>query len=109
MTKKFISFLPLIVLLNACETIGNAADNLGSHLPTIGEPCHHWQCMTSDGQRQSDAIKKQMEGGKQAAVAPNIPPKNAGWADEPKATPTPQPEKEPSEAELDRQMKEAGW
>ncbi len=55
MNKKLIIFLPL--LLGGCETIYNWADGVGKHMPTIGEPCRHWQCVTESGQRESDQTK----------------------------------------------------
>lgn len=55
-----IRVLPcLFLLLSACDTIGDAADSLGTHMPVIGERCEHWQCLTAEGQRRSDEIKSQ--------------------------------------------------
>lgn len=59
MNKKLFFLLPF--LLSGCETIYNAADSIGSHLPTIGEPCRHWQCVTSSGQQKSNQIKQMQE------------------------------------------------
>lgn len=59
MTKKFLIFIPLF--LTSCTAIGNWADGVGKHLPTIGEPCNHWQCFTDDGKKQSEMVKKQEE------------------------------------------------
>lgn len=53
-----ISLIATLLLLSGCTTIGNWADRAGSHMPTIGEPCHHWQCVTESGQRRSDEIKR---------------------------------------------------
>ena len=62
MTK--ISSLSLIVFplfLSGCSTIYNWANGVGKHMPTIGEPCYNWQCMTSSGQAQSDKVKQTEE------------------------------------------------
>lgn len=57
-----------LFLLSGCQSIGNLADDLGSHLPVIGERCEHWQCFTTSGQETSDAIKMQRE--QQEAMPP---------------------------------------
>lgn len=41
--------------LGACQSIGNFADGVGSHLPVIGERCEHWQCFTEEGKQRSRA------------------------------------------------------
>lgn len=56
MTKFLLLMFPLFIV--GCSAIANTADSIGSHLPTIGEPCHHWQCITSSGQKKSDEIKQ---------------------------------------------------
>lgn len=40
-------------LLSGCETISNFADDVGSHMPVVGERCEHWQCFTEEGKAQS--------------------------------------------------------
>lgn len=55
MNKNIIIILPL--LLSGCETIYGWADSVGKHMPTIGEPCRNWQCMTDSGQKKSDQTK----------------------------------------------------
>lgn len=58
---SFLSLAITILILitpTGCTTIGNWADSAGSHMPTIGEPCYHWQCFTESGQRKSDEIKR---------------------------------------------------
>jgi|CXWL01.1.fsa_nt_gi predicted small secreted protein len=59
MTKKLLFALPL--LLSGCNTIYGWADGVGKHMPTIGEPCYNWQCMTSSGQEKSDQVKRAEE------------------------------------------------
>lgn len=59
MTKKLLFALPL--LLNGCNTIYGWADSVGSHMPVIGEPCNHWQCVTNSGQEKSDDMKQAEE------------------------------------------------
>ncbi len=67
MNKKLLFTLPL--LLNGCTAIYNAADSVGSHMPTIGEPCRNWQCITTSGQRTSEERKWLEE-------ASEVPPTN---------------------------------
>lgn len=55
MNKKLIIVLPL--LISGCDTIYGWADGVGKHMPTIGEPCRNWQCMTDSGQRKSSENK----------------------------------------------------
>jgi hypothetical protein len=57
-TIIWLSFILLIFILSSCTAIGNFADSIGSHLPTIGEPCNHWQCVTSSGQQKSEEVKR---------------------------------------------------
>lgn len=42
---------PLLLLALASCTW---ADDLGSHLPVIGERCEYWQCMTDKGRARSE-------------------------------------------------------
>jgi hypothetical protein len=58
---KRIAFVLLTLATTGCNSISNGADSLGSHLPVIGEPCAHWQCITSEGREQSDAIKEEQQ------------------------------------------------
>ncbi len=74
MNKKLL--LASFLLLSGCETIYNAADSLGSHMPTIGEPCRHWQCMTDEGQRQSDMNRRMEEAAKNTAASKTAQPQN---------------------------------
>lgn len=60
-------------LLVGCNTIYNAADSVGSHLPTIGEPCRNWQCVTESGQRKSDEIKWLDEASEQQPARKTVP------------------------------------
>lgn len=48
----WVALLP--VLLTGCQTVGQWADDVGEHMPVIGERCHHWECFSSSGQAQSD-------------------------------------------------------
>jgi len=68
----FLAFAPLA----ACQWMGRQADALGEYMPTIGEPCEHWQCITPSGQRTSDAIKAEKERQEEEAKAPTplVPP-----------------------------------
>ncbi len=50
-----------MLMLAACDTIGGWADDVGEHLPVIGERCEHWQCMTTSGQQRSEQIRRQKE------------------------------------------------
>jgi hypothetical protein len=56
---RLLAMTGLLATTTSCTAIGNWADGLGSHLPTVGEPCHHWQCMTDSGQKRSEELKKQ--------------------------------------------------
>jgi hypothetical protein len=83
MNKKLALFaLPL--LLSGCETIYGWADSAGSHFPTIGEPCRHWQCVTEEGQRQSD-LNRRMEEAAKNTPAPK-PEQQAQPKDQPQQT-----------------------
>lgn len=55
------ALLALCLLTGGCSWIGDTADSLGSHLPTIGERCEHWQCFTSGGREISRANKEAVE------------------------------------------------
>lgn len=55
MNKKIIIILPLI--LSGCDTVYGWADSVGKHMPTLGEPCNNWQCVTNEGQKKSDQNK----------------------------------------------------
>lgn len=73
MDKKLL-LLSLPLLLSGCDFIYNSANNLGKHMPTIGEPCYNWQCVTDEGQKRSDLNKRMEEAAKnppaQKAPAP---------------------------------------
>ena len=62
--KIFFTFL-LFQALAGCEW----ADNLGKHLPVIGERCESWQCFTESGKQASEA-KKRQENPESSEVAP---------------------------------------
>ena len=55
MNRKFVFALPL--LLSGCNTIYGWADDVGKHMPTIGNSCNNWQCITESGQRKSEENK----------------------------------------------------
>lgn len=44
--------------LSGCDWIGRQADAVGEYMPTIGDRCENWQCMTTEGQRQSEMNKR---------------------------------------------------
>ena len=69
--KRELAFIP-IFLLSGCSTIANWADDVGKHIPTIGEPCHHWQCVTGSGQEKSEENKKMEEAPAKDAREPKI-------------------------------------
>ncbi len=73
MTKWLLFILPLF--LSGCNTIYGWADSVGKHMPVIGEPCNHWQCMTNSGQEKSENIKKAEEKSsmKTSSPAPKSP------------------------------------
>ena len=48
--------LPL--LTGGCQTITDGANKIGSYMPTIGERCEHWECMTTTGKAKSEQIKR---------------------------------------------------
>lgn len=52
------SVILIPLLASGCTAIGNWADSVGSNFPTIGEPCNHWQCVTSSGQQKSEELKR---------------------------------------------------
>lgn len=80
---RFLLLLaPLI--LSGCDWIGRQADALGEHMPVIGERCEHWQCFTSEGQAESNAIKAEQNRQQQqnqpqplSSVTPIYPPDQA--------------------------------
>lgn len=85
-SRKNLRFArPLLLLpflLTGCNAISDMADRLGSHMPTIGEPCHHWQCITPEGQRKSDENRVLEQASEKipmvkkpgAATQPQLPP-----------------------------------
>ena len=58
---RLLAMTSSFTLLTGCNAIYNWADGVGKHLPTIGEPCEHWQCVTESGQRTSEQLKKKEE------------------------------------------------
>lgn len=86
---RYTRLLPLLFLplLGGCETIGNWADDLGQHMPVIGERCEHWQCFTSSGQEQSEMNKRERMMQNRAASAPPAPPPTPPPAAQNKADP----------------------
>lgn len=83
-TRMLLVSAPLI-LLQGCEW----ADDLGRHMPVIGERCENWQCFTSSGQAQSEATKRSLEAQKRTPINPQQQPQQAT----PQAQPQPQQEK----------------
>lgn len=71
MKRSFVLVIPM--LLAGCQAISDGADSLGSHLPTFGERCYHWQCFTEGGQRASDR-NKAIETLSKTPPKPNTPP-----------------------------------
>jgi hypothetical protein len=66
--------LPATLPLSGCDWIGKQADNLGEHMPVVGERCEHWQCITPSGQAASDTNKQKMQqAGHPAAPAAPLP------------------------------------
>lgn len=53
--RYFSILLVTSASLSGCQWIGDRADDLGDHLPVIGERCEHWQCFTESGRAQSRA------------------------------------------------------
>lgn len=58
-----------LLALQGCEW----ADDLGRHMPVIGERCENWQCLTSGGQAQSEATKRARLTGEQQKRTPINP------------------------------------
>jgi len=57
--KKPVLLIAGCLALSGCETIGNWADDVGSHLPVLSdERCEHWQCFGEEGQAISRANQK---------------------------------------------------
>ncbi len=54
---RTLLLLTLPLILSGCNAIYEWADGIGKHMPTIGEPCNHWQCVTESGKKKSDEIK----------------------------------------------------
>ncbi len=80
--RPIIIITTFTLLLSGCTAIGNFADGIGKHMPTIGEPCNHWQCVTESGQRTSEQLKKQEEAAekqkntKENSPVPQVPAAN---------------------------------
>lgn len=89
--KNVATLVSLLALTTGCQTISGWADAVGDHMPVIGEPCYHWQCVTSEGQRQSDMKRPAQEKTDNAAAAtPLLEKEEDEEADEaPAARPTP--------------------
>ncbi len=49
----FISIFAIALPISACRTVGDFADDVGSHMPVIGDRCEHWQCFTEEGKQRS--------------------------------------------------------
>lgn len=57
MSKKLLLGAALLLTsVSGCSWI----DDLGRHMPVIGERCENWQCFTSSGQAQSEATKRSL-------------------------------------------------
>jgi hypothetical protein len=54
---KRIILIGCLWALSGCTAIANWADNMGQHMPVVGERCEHWQCLTSSGQAKSNEYK----------------------------------------------------
>lgn len=69
----------LALPLTACETMNGWVDSMGEHMPVVGDRCEHWQCFTSGGQAQSDAIaaQKEKEREMQERINKGLPPEPA--------------------------------
>jgi len=68
MKKSFLKFaggVLLLLLLTQCQWI----DDLGEHMPVIGERCENWQCFTEGGREQSEATKRARQQREAAAAA----------------------------------------
>ncbi|MEZ5692087.1 MAG: membrane lipoprotein lipid attachment site-containing protein [Rickettsiales bacterium] len=57
MSKKIFCFICLVLTVSGCSRIYDWADGVGKHMPTIGEPCRHWQCITTYGKQRSEQEK----------------------------------------------------
>ena len=70
--QRALLILAASTALSGCQTIGGFADHVGSYMPVIGDRCEHWQCFTSEGRAQSDAVlaeRERQENGGEAPVA----------------------------------------
>ena len=81
---KIIFFFVALLACAACDTIGNWMDNLGEHMPVVGERCEHWQCLTEEGRQRSDEIKQEKM---RPAPPPGAPPDKAAAAPPAPSTP----------------------
>lgn len=48
----------MVLSLGGCEWI----DDLGRHMPVVGERCENWECFTQSGRTQSEATKRALAG-----------------------------------------------
>jgi len=82
MTRRLFGTVLLMVPLGACQMMVNGANKLGSYMPTIGERCENWQCITSEGKAKSDALKQNKEEDEKAAMIRH------DWEEDPPNFPT---------------------
>lgn len=79
-----------LLLTQGCQW----ADDLGRHMPVIGERCENWQCFTSSGQAQSEANKRTLAGqGSEQKRKPINPQYQPQQQEVPQAPVEAQPEK----------------
>lgn len=53
---KIFCVVASAISLTSCSWM----DDLGRHMPVIGERCENWQCFTSSGQAQSEMKKREL-------------------------------------------------
>lgn len=92
----------ILLPLSACDTVYGFAEDVGSHLPTVGERCEHWQCVTGGGREQSEMKKRMrtMEGEQPppAGAAPGAPGAASGRKPVPQNPARPAPGVQPPAA-----------
>ena len=79
MRARFFGLLTVPFLLTGCESVMDAGNNLGHHMPTIGaDTCESSECITASGKAQSEAIKaerkRQQEALKNGTAQPAATP-----------------------------------
>lgn len=61
--KRTLLVAAFLLPLGACESL----DDLGRHMPVVGERCENWQCFTEGGRLQSEANKRAIQQGEGGA------------------------------------------